>query len=170
MWFSIFVSSPLTWIGLTVTGFSLSALYFDVSVWPQIAREALSFCTDYHFGKWAVVLVFLSAVRAVVCFQTSKYTVDDTGVVVQHGLFSPYSRRGVFVRDTNGVAFGLISDADPGQSILQMLTNTGCIRIVTITGEIVYLPFVHNPQKVRAHIMKRSGIHGSKPFTRVVAQ
>ena len=165
LWFIL--HSPVTWGCVLVIAAMLAPLFWSLGAWPDFVQWPLAITARYHGGTIALGLLVLHSGVAFVRGYTSDYRMTDDSLVITHGYFSPYSRAGWMRRDINTVPLNFVDDADFTQTVVQQALKVGCITARTVQGEIAYLPFVEDPETVRAAIMERCGVAKTKVFARV---
>ncbi|MDD2765704.1 MAG: PH domain-containing protein [Opitutaceae bacterium] len=165
LWFILY--SPVTWGCALVIAAMLLPLFMNLSGWPDLAVSLFILAARTHLGTIGFGLLLLHTGAAFIRSYTTNYEMSEDALVIAHGYLSPYSRAGWLHRDVNTIPLNFVDDADFTQTIVQQAAKVGCVTIKTVQGENAYLPFVEDPDGVRAAIMQRSGVAKTRVFARV---
>jgi uncharacterized membrane protein YdbT with pleckstrin-like domain len=145
----------------------VAPLALDLHALPDPVLWLLMMAARFHVGTFALGLLVLHSAVAFVRGYTTDYHLDDNALVVAHGYLSPYARAGWFRRDINTIPLNFVDDADFTQTIVQQAAKVGCVTVRTVQGEKAFLPFVEDPEGIRAAIMQRCGVAKTRVFARV---
>lgn len=178
----VFSLHPLAWIGALLGAFvapwqwaALFRLRLHASIGFPAGQNALidSYLWLKHFPVplWAMC-IGISALHAIIRYQTSRYELRDDMFFVQTGFFGLGNYGGFFSNYTNTIPMAVLTDCETKQPLLGKLFGTGTLIIrsgdPTSDGRPIILRHIRAHERARDLILPRAGVRNARMLTNTV--